>query len=111
MSDDFEVKLFARIDAEEAARRRHRTSLPQTVVPPELAELDRSLRRRVLPLVAAGCTVLAVIVWLASSGAVPFLSPATMTLTLASITPPQWISIGVAGAVAAVALTRWLQSA
>ena len=107
---DFETKLFARIDAQEAARQRHRGNLREAGVTPDLAELDRGMRRRVLSLVAASCAALAVIVWLVVSGAVPFPSPATITLTLAGITPLQWISIGVVGAVAAAALTRWLQS-
>lgn len=106
----FDAQLFGRIDAEEAARERVRKAARTTAPAQELAELQRAWRKSLLRVGTIAVVLVAVAMWAVVSGVIPFLSPATIALAIASVTPVQWISIGLGGGAIALALTRWLQA-
>ena len=106
----FDAQLFERIDAEQAARERVRKAARTTAPTEELARLQRAWRRSLLCVGTLAFVLVAVAAWAVSSGLVPPLSPATIALAMASVTPLQWIGIGLGGGAIALALTRWLQA-
>lgn len=110
LSAQFDAQLFARVDEEQAARERVRKTANKPVPADELVQLQQAWRRSMLRIGGAAAAVIAVMAWVVASGAIPFLSPATIVLTMASLTPLQWISIGLGGGAIALALTRWLQA-
>jgi anti-sigma factor RsiW len=110
LSSQFDTQLFARITAEDSARQRLRHVERDSAPTAELAALRRASRRSLLTILAVGCVLAVAAIWAIGSGVLPFLSPATIAVTVADVTPLQWLSIGLAGGAVATALTRWLQS-
>lgn len=105
----FDTDLFARIDAEESERRRVRgRALTQES---ELAHamINRSLRKGLWTILGTLTVALVLMVWVVVTGPVGF-SPASLALKLASISPLQWLAIGVATAGATVGVARSIYS-
>jgi anti-sigma factor RsiW len=109
LGSQFDAQLFSRIDGEEATRERARKTA-QASVPEELLALRRAWHRSLLGIFGVAAVLTAVLVWALLSGALPFLSPATIAVAVASVTPLQWLAIGLAGGGLATVLTRWLQA-
>lgn len=105
----FDETLFARIDAEEATRERARKAARKSQPDEELAQLRRTSRTMLVRVLGAAGVIIAALAWLVASGFVPFLSPATIALTIAGVTPLQWLSIGLVGGAVSLALSYWVQ--
>ena len=110
LGSNFDTQLFSRIAREDAARQRARSAALESAPQEELAALRQAWHRSLLRIVGVACVLAVALIWAIMNGAVPFLSPATIAVTVANVTPLQWLSIGLLGGAAATALTRWLQS-
>ncbi|MET0659274.1 MAG: zf-HC2 domain-containing protein [Steroidobacteraceae bacterium] len=110
LGSNFDAQLFSRIAADDAARQRDRAAVLESAPREELAALHQAWRRSLVRIVGVAFVVAVALIWIIMSGAVPFLSPATIAVTVANVTPLQWLSIGLIGGAAAMVLTRWLQS-
>lgn len=109
-SAQFEAQLFSRIATEDATRQRARSAAHDSIPREELAALRRAWRRSLMRIIGVGCLLIVALIWAVGRGALPFLSPATIAVAVANVTPLQWLATGLVGGAVATVLTRWLQA-
>jgi anti-sigma factor RsiW len=111
LSSAFDEQLFARISAEEAARAQVRARAQATAPAADLAALEKAWRASLLKIAAVAGVLMLLLAWAIVSGPLQSVaSPASLAVAAASVSPLQWIMVGLFGAAAATLLARWLNA-